>query len=210
MDLWGYLLIAGLLVFFASLRGVKRRGSSVSVSEFWQEKEKEFGEKKILSGFSRYLGGHPRFEAISDGLLFLMSRSLWFENFEKGPSIFGIAPPFKKVIFRILLSQIEDVESLPEKELLKRGFDSRQLWKYHRLSRRPFYLAVKYRDEWEKEKTLYFDSMIDADIWREELEKAKSNYVPEEGIKESGVCPQCGKKIDPDFKLCPYCGCGLS
>ena len=101
------------------------------------------------------------------------------------------------------------MESLPEKELLKRGFES-QLWRYRRLSPRPFYLAVKYKDEWERERTLYFDSMVDADTWKQELERAKSNYIPEEEIKETGVCPQCGKKIDPDFKLCPYCGCRLS
>ncbi|MDI3543209.1 MAG: hypothetical protein PWP57_813 [Candidatus Atribacteria bacterium] len=209
MDLWGYLLIAGLLVLFALVGGARRKSSSVSVSEFWQQKEKEFGEKEILSGFSRYLGGHPRFEAISDGLLFLMSKSLWFENFEKGPNIFGIAPPYEKIIIRIPLSQIEGMESLPEKELLSKGLGN-QLWRYHRLSRRPFYLAVKYRDEWQGERTLYFDSMVDADTWKQELEKAKSNYVPEEETKETGVCPRCGKKIDPDFKLCPYCGYKLS
>ncbi|HOQ67518.1 MAG TPA: zinc ribbon domain-containing protein [Candidatus Atribacteria bacterium] len=206
--MWGYLLIAGLLILFALWGGTRSQSSSVSVSEFWQEKEKELGEKKILSGFSRYLGGHPRFLATSDGLLFLMSGSLWFENFEKGPNILGITPSFEKVIFGIPLSQIQEVESLPEKELLKKDV-GRELWRRRRLSRRPFYLAVKYQDE-GGEKTLYFDSMIDADTWKQELEKAKSNYIPEEEIKEGEACPRCGKKIDPDFKFCPYCGCRIS
>lgn len=185
-----------------------RRKSSPSVSEFWQEKEKELGEKKIIAGFSRYLGGHPRFLARSDGLLYLMSGSLWFENFEKGPSIFGAIFSFEKVIFGIPLSQIQEVQSLSEKELLERGV-GRELWGRRRLSRRPFYLAVKYQDE-GGERTLYFDSMVDADIWKQELEKAKSNYIPEEEIKEEEVCPRCGGKISPDFKLCPYCGCRIS
>jgi len=206
--LWGYLLIAGLLVLFALWGGARSQNSSVSVSEFWQEKEKELGEKKILSGFSRYLGGHPCFLATSDGLLFLMSGSLWFENFEKSPNILGITPSFEKVIFGIPLSQIQEVESLPEKELLKKDV-GRELWRRRRLSRRPFYLAVKYQDE-EGEKTLYFDSMIDADAWKQELEKAKNSYAPEEEIEKGETCPRCGENIDPDFKFCPYCGCRIS
>ncbi len=206
--MWGYLLIAGLLVLFALWGGARSQNSSVSVSEFWQEKEKELGEKKILSGFSRYLGGHPCFLATSDGLLFLMSGSLWFENFEKSPNILGITPSFEKVIFGIPLSQIQEVESLPEKELLKKDV-GRELWRRRRLSRRPFYLAVKYQDE-EGEKTLYFDSMIDADAWKQELEKAKNSYAPEEEIEKGETCPRCGENIDPDFKFCPYCGCRIS
>ena len=119
--MWGYLLIAGLLVLFALWGGARSQNSSVSVSEFWQEKEKELGEKKNSLGvFSLNLGGHPCFLATSDGLLFLMSGSLWFENFEKGPNILGITPSLKKVIFGIPLSQIQEVGVSPRKRIVKK------------------------------------------------------------------------------------------
>ena len=74
---------------FCLLVGARRRFLGFSICS--GRKEKEFGENKILSDFPLFRG-HPRFEAVSDGLL-LMSKSLWFENFGKGPNIFGITPP---------------------------------------------------------------------------------------------------------------------
>ncbi|MEN3202343.1 MAG: zinc ribbon domain-containing protein [Atribacterota bacterium] len=209
MNFFGYLLIIGVLLLVGIFWGTKRKGAQVSVAEFWQEKEREFGEKRILSSFARYIGGHPRFENMTDGLLFLMSKSLWFENFEKGPNIFGFAPPFEKVVFRIPLHCIRSVESVSEKEMIASEFGPR-LFRFHRLNRAPVYLGVRYVDEWDKEHTLYFDSMVDIATWQEELDKARASYVPEEEHKQEGVCPSCGKRVAPDFLLCPYCGRRLS
>jgi len=47
----GYLLIAGLLVLFAFLWGARRKGSSVSVSEFWQERRKNSEKIKFFLDF---------------------------------------------------------------------------------------------------------------------------------------------------------------
>lgn len=209
MNFFGYLLVIGVLLLVGIFWGTKRKGTQVSVTEFWQEKEKEFGEKRILSSFARYIGGHPRFENMTDGLLFLMSKSLWFENFEKGPNIFGFAPPFEKVVFRIPLHCIRSVEPVSEREMIASEFGSR-LFRFHRLNRLPVYLGVRYVDEWDKEHTLYFDSMVDIATWQKELDKARASYVPEEEHKQGGVCPSCGKRVAPDFRLCPYCGRRLS
>ncbi|NSW75246.1 MAG: zinc-ribbon domain-containing protein [Candidatus Atribacteria bacterium] len=79
------------------------------------------------------------------------------------------------------------------------------------MSRKPLYLTVNYVDEWGRPQTLYFDSMVDVKTWQEEFAKAKAACPPEEEPQlEAGVCPKCGKKVSPDFKLCPYCGCKLS
>ncbi len=209
MNFFGYLLLVGVLVLVGLFWGTRRRGTQVSVSEFWREKEQEFGEKRILSSFARYIGGHPRFENLTDGLLFLMSKSLWFENFEKGPNIFGLSPPFEKVIFRIPLHLIQDIAPVSEREMMLGEFGSR-LFRLHRLSRAPLYLRVRYTDEWNKEHDLYFDSMVDVATWQKEFAQVKASYVPEEEPKKAGVCPSCGKKISPDFRLCPYCGRKLS
>lgn len=210
MNFLGYTLVFGVLVIVGVLWGIKRKGSQVSVEEFWKEKEREYGETRILSSFARYLGGHPRFERVSDGLLFLMSRSLWFENFEKGPNIFGFTLPFEKVIFRIPLQKISSFGSTSEKDFENTDFGSR-IFHYQRLSHKPFYLTVNYLDEWGRSRTLYFDSMVDVKTWKEEFEKARVACPLEELAEhEIGVCPKCGKKVSPDFKLCPYCGCKLS
>ena len=209
MNFFGYLLVVGVLLLVGLLWGTRKRGTQVSVAEFWQEKEQEFGETRLLSSFARYIGGHPRFASATDGLLFLMSKSLWFENFEKGPNIFGFSPPFEKVVFRIPLHRIQGFEAVPEKDMVATEFGPR-LFRFHRLSRMPLYLGVRYVDEWDKEHMLYFDSMVDVTTWQQELARAKASYVPEEEVHEAGVCPSCGKKVSPDFRLCPYCGRKLS
>ncbi|MCX7729617.1 MAG: zinc ribbon domain-containing protein, partial [Candidatus Caldatribacterium sp.] len=60
------------------------------------------------------------------------------------------------------------------------------------------------------EHMLYFDSMVDVTTWQREFNRAKVSYVPEEEPRGEGVCPSCGKRIAPDFRLCPYCGRKLS
>ena len=79
-----------------------------------------------------------------------------------------------------------------------------------RVNRRPEYLSVNYIDEWGREKELFFDSMIDLSQWHQAIKTALDNYVPDVEEEKIGVCPKCGKKVSPDFKLCPYCGCRLS
>lgn len=209
MNFFGYLLVIGVLLLVGLVWGTRKRGAQVSVSEFWQEKEREFGETRVLSSFARYIGGHPRFTSATDGLLFLMSKSLWFENFEKGPNIFGFSQPFEKVIFRIPLHFIRGVEAIPERDMAVSEFGPRLL-RLHRLSRTPFYLQVHYVDEWDKEHTLYFDSMVDVATWQREFARTRASYVPEDESLPEGVCPSCGRKISPDFRLCPYCGRKLS
>lgn len=209
MNVFGYLLLVGAILLAGLFWGTRRKGTQVSVAEFWKEKEQEFGETRVLSSFARYIGGHPRFENMTDGLLFLMSKSLWFENFEKGPNIFGLTPPFEKVVFRIPLHCIQGIEPVPERKIAAGEFGPR-LFRFHRLSRTPVYLGVRYVDEWNKEHTLYFDSMVDVATWQREFDRVRASYVPEEKQEEVGVCPSCGKRIAPDFRLCPYCGRKLS
>ena len=79
-----------------------------------------------------------------------------------------------------------------------------------RVNRRPEYLSVNYIDEWGREKELFFDSMIDLSQWHQAIKAALENYIPDEEEEKIGACPKCGKKVSPDFKLCPYCGCRLS
>ena len=57
---FSYILIFTVLIVGAIVWGLKRK-KTVSVSDFWQEKESEYSEKRILSSFARYLGGHARF-----------------------------------------------------------------------------------------------------------------------------------------------------
>ncbi len=205
---FSYILIFAVLIVGAIVWGLKRK-KTVSVSDFWQEKESEYSEKRILSSFARYLGGHARFENTTEGLLFLMSKSLWFENFEKGANIFGFAFPFEKVIFRIPLSRIGQTKTIPEKELISQGILHPNM-NVRRVNRRPEYLSVSYIDEWGREKELFFDSMIDLSQWHQAIKAALENYIPDEEEEKIGACPKCGKKVSPDFKLCPYCGCRLS
>ena len=208
MSSFAYLLIFAVLIVGAIVWGIKRK-KTVSVSDFWKEKENEYSEKRILSSFARYLGGHARFQNTTEGLLFLMSKSLWFENFEKGPNIFGFSFPFEKVVFRIPLSRILKTTTIPEKEIIARGLMVPNM-NVRRINRKPEYLVVSYMDEWSREKELLFDSMIEISQWHDAMKTAQANYVPDEEEKTVGVCPKCGKKVSPDFKLCPYCGCRLS
>lgn len=208
MNIVGYLVIIAVLIPVAILWSSKRSKGAVSVSEYWKQKENEYGEKLILSAFARYLGGHPRFDRKTEGLLFLMNKSLWFENFEKGPNIFGFASPFEKVLIRLPLSRIADAHLIPESELFSEGLLGASS-NIRRINRKPEYLGIPFQDEWEREGTLYFDSMVEIHTWLKELTKARAEYVPTPEESIVGACPKCGKKVSPDFKLCPYCGCNL-
>ncbi|NLJ48235.1 MAG: zinc-ribbon domain-containing protein [Candidatus Atribacteria bacterium] len=52
--------------------------------------------------------------------------------------------------------------------------------------------------------------MIDLSQWHQAIKAALEDYIPDEEEEKIGACPKCGKKVSPDFKLCPYCGCRLS
>ncbi len=208
MNVIGYLMIIAILIPVAVLWSIKRSKNAVSVSEYWQKKEEEYQEKKVLSAFSRYLGGHPRFDHKTEGLLFLMTKSLWFENFEKGPNIFGFSAAFEKVLIRLPLSRVGNVRAMSEADLVEKGIVSNSL-NTRRINRKPEYLAVDFQDEWGVEGTMYFDTMVDVSTWLTQLDNTRRDYVPSEEESTVGACPKCGKKINPDFKLCPYCGCNL-
>ncbi len=208
MNVIGYLVIIAILIPIAIIWSIKKSKGAVSVSEYWRKKEEEYQEKKVLSAFSRYLGGHPRFEQRTEGLLFLMTKSLWFENFEKGPNIFGFSAAFEKVLIRLPLSRVGDVRSVPESELVEKGIVSTSL-NTRRINRKPEYLAVDFHDEWGREGTLFFDTMVDTSTWESSVEKTLREYVPTEEESAVGACSKCGKKVSPDFKHCPYCGSNL-
>ncbi|HSV31362.1 MAG TPA: hypothetical protein VLH40_04990 [Atribacteraceae bacterium] len=208
MNIIGYLVIIAVLIPVAVLWSSKRSKSAVSVSDYWKQKELEYDEKRVLSAFARYLGGHPRFEHKTEGLLFLMNKSLWFENFEKGPNIFGFGSPFEKVLIRLPLSRVLGARCVPEADLMADGMIS-PTTNVRRINRKPEYLRILFQDDWGREESLYFDSMIDIGSWLTELAKAQKDYVPTPEESTVGACPKCGKKMSPDFKLCPFCGCNL-
>lgn len=76
------------------------------MKKFWQEKEAIYNEKLVNKAVAWYEGGHPDYPERAFGLLYLMSKSLNFENFERKVMLPVAKKEFKKIGFRIPVSDI--------------------------------------------------------------------------------------------------------
>ncbi len=76
------------------------------VRKYWAEKEQRFNEKLINKSVAYYETGHPDYPARAFGLLYLMSESLNFENFEKKTLLPMMNSEYKKIEFRLPLKDI--------------------------------------------------------------------------------------------------------
>lgn len=77
------------------------------MQKFWENKENELNEKLVNRACAYYEGGHPDYPERSFGLLYLMSGSINFENFEKKAMFSVKQPEFKKIEFRLPVEQIK-------------------------------------------------------------------------------------------------------
>lgn len=82
-----------------------------NIRQFWEEKQQECGEHVILFSYAVLLGSPETSAPEKSGILYLMERNLWFEDFPKPPFfLFNRAATYKKTLLQIPRTTILTVE----------------------------------------------------------------------------------------------------
>ncbi len=82
------------------------------IQQFWREKEKEHQGQLVRASFARYLDGYPFFPEAANGLLYLMTNGVYFENFPKEHWLDKVTrrkEDFTRMFLRLKSEQITDV-----------------------------------------------------------------------------------------------------
>ena len=70
-----------------------------NIRQFWEEKQQECGEQIVLFSYAVFLGSPESSSPEKSGILYLMERNLWFEDFPKPPLfLFNRATTYKKTL----------------------------------------------------------------------------------------------------------------
>jgi len=101
----------------------------VEVDKFWEEKEREIGEKVIYKCLAQYLSGYREFPGPSWGLFFFTKEAIYFQTFPKENWLSNITGARKKrkseeslLSFAIPWKQITQITFPPEKSRIKKFF----------------------------------------------------------------------------------------
>ena len=147
-----------------------------NVREFWEEKQRELEEK--LAIFSYAILVKPTRVPFPEkgGILYLMERNLWFEDFQKPPLFFlNRTPKYKKTLIQIPRQSITSVELVNQSALEERfqgiaqhsGFFQNLL---HIFKPDPVYVLISGHLESEGPFTYAFRELNDPEMWRQNLE----------------------------------------
>lgn len=138
------------------------------INKFWQSKEEMHNEKLVNRAVAWYEGGHPDYPERAYGLLYLMSKSINFENFEKRVLLPVGKKEFKKMEFRIPVSNIAGYRiELPEKPPLV------EIWKIFQKPPPPR-IEVDARFT-GLNRTIVFTDMVPVEKWKDSLAEVLTN-----------------------------------
>jgi len=133
------------------------------MEKFWKDKEEELNEKLVNRACAYYEGGHPDYPDRAFGLLYLMSGSLNFENFEKKVMLPVKKPEFKKIEFRLPVKQIKSYRiKLPERVSWARFWEALKKDESSRIELDCNFGFIK---------TVVFTGIVPLSEWEESLEK---------------------------------------
>lgn len=153
------------------------RDLSPNIQQFWEEKQQECGEQLVMFSYAIFLGTPETSSPEKSGILYLMERNLWFEDFPK-PPIFLLtrSTTYKKTLLQI------PRESITKVELVKKsGVDGRLQRKMPRNGRlqklfslfraEPVYLHLVREQEGVDSMTYNFRELNDPEAWKQGLQK---------------------------------------
>jgi hypothetical protein len=89
------------------------------VRKFWEDKQKEFEDTLIRFSYAILIIPSQISPIQKSGILYLMKRNLWFEDFPK-PALFSFiitTPQYKKTMIQMPLETLENVKVIPQSVL---------------------------------------------------------------------------------------------
>lgn len=90
-----------------------------NVREFWESKQRELEDTLLRFSYAIFTTPGQYFLVEKTGLLYLMKKNLWFEDFQKPPFFLFArsAPQYKKTIIQIPLETVENFETIRQAAL---------------------------------------------------------------------------------------------
>ena len=89
-----------------------------NIQQFWEEKQQECGEQLLLFSYAVFMGTLESPSPDKSGILYVMERNLWFEDFQKAPFfLFAAAATYKKTLIQIPRPSITKVELITKSGL---------------------------------------------------------------------------------------------
>ncbi|MDY0095926.1 MAG: hypothetical protein RBT80_24790 [Candidatus Vecturithrix sp.] len=142
-----------------------------NVQQFWEEKQQECGEQVILFSYAVWLESPITSVREKSGILYLMERNLWFEDFPKPPFfLFNRADTYKKMRLQIPRTTILSVELVKKSGLEIRSQREKSrtgvIQKFCSLfTPDPVYLRVMCEVEGKESGIYYFREVNESDAW---------------------------------------------
>ncbi|GAK60243.1 hypothetical protein U27_00134 [Candidatus Vecturithrix granuli] len=142
-----------------------------NIQQFWEEKQQECGEQVIIFSYAVLLGSSEAPTPEKSGILYLMERNLWFEDFPKPPFfLFNRATTYKKTLLQIPRTTILTVELIKKSgfEVCLQGKPSRTgaLQKLFTIFvPDPVYLRVVQRRDGQESDLYYFRELNEPEAW---------------------------------------------
>jgi hypothetical protein len=90
-----------------------------NVREFWEDKQRELDDTLLRFSYAILVIPGEYFLVEKVGLIYLMKKNLWFEDFQKPPFFLFArsAPQYKKTIIQIPLETVENFETVRQSTL---------------------------------------------------------------------------------------------
>jgi len=142
-----------------------------NIRQFWEEKQQECGEQVIIFSYAVLLGSPEASAPEKSGILYLMERNLWFEDFPKPPFfLYNRATTYKKTLLQIPRTTILSVELIRKSglEVRLQGKSPRigALQKFFALfTPDPVYLRVTQKQENGGTRTYQFREVNESEAW---------------------------------------------
>jgi hypothetical protein len=121
-----------------------------SLEQFWQEKEKQRKSKLILASSAQYLGGYPGLAGPINGLLYIMTDGVYFENFKNEDwwrgvlrDVFHVDEDFAKTDLALPKKDITEVYCFPGQKDKRRMSVWRRIGYLVGLTPRRIYVACR-------------------------------------------------------------------
>lgn len=142
-----------------------------NIQQFWEEKQQECGEQVIRFSYAVWIESPDTSTREKSGILYLMGRNLWFEDFPKPPFfLFNRTDTYKKTRLQIPRTTILRVELVK-----KSGIEIRLQGKAPRpgmlqklfamFTPDPVYLCVVQRQEDADPRTYQFREVNEPEAW---------------------------------------------
>ena len=148
-----------------------------NVQTFWEEKQNELGERLLLFSYAIFVNPDHFPLPEKSGILYLMERNLWFEDFPKPPLFFlNRTSKYKKTLIQISRQTITSVELIKQSGLEEvfwgkpsgAGF-LRNIAKL--ISPDPTYLLLSASQNAENPSRYAFREINDPKAWLQALQK---------------------------------------